>query len=54
MVSREASPTEENWSLSTYMTEREVQHAFGDKELPLGTPVGIGPNQLDVWKTAST
>ncbi len=53
MLSRESTKTEENWSLSTYMTVREVQHAFGNKELPLGTPDGIAPNQVDAWKAAS-
>ena len=24
-----------------------VQHAFGDKELPLGSPQGVAPNQVD-------
>jgi hypothetical protein len=30
-----------------------VQRAFGDKDLPLGTPTGIAPNQPDAWKAAS-
>ncbi|MEO8844245.1 MAG: DUF4178 domain-containing protein [Kofleriaceae bacterium] len=53
MVSREFTDNEENWSLSTYLTEHEVQHAFGDKELGLGSPVGIAPNQVDAWRSAS-
>ena len=44
MLSREASPGEENWSLSTYLTTREVDRAFG-KPLGLPSPIGVGPNQ---------
>jgi uncharacterized protein DUF4178 len=44
MLSREASPGEENWSLSTYMTPRDVDRAFG-KPLGLPAPTGVGPNQ---------
>ena len=53
MLSREATASEENWSLSTYMTVAEVQHAFGDKQLPLGSPQGVAPNQPDAWTAAS-
>jgi Domain of unknown function (DUF4178) len=53
MVSREYTDKEENWSLSTYLSEREVQHAFGDKDLALGSPMSIAPNQPDAWKSAS-
>jgi hypothetical protein len=44
MLSREASASEENWSLATYLTPDEVQRAVG-KPLTLGVPVGIAPNQ---------
>jgi DNA-directed RNA polymerase subunit RPC12/RpoP len=44
MLSREASPGEENWSLSTYLTPREVERAFG-QSLSLPNPVGVAPNQ---------
>src|SRR4029079_13163592 len=44
MLSREASPGEENWSLSTYLTPREVQRAFG-QPLSLPAPVGVAPSQ---------
>jgi hypothetical protein len=54
MVSRETSNTEENDSLSTYMTVREVEHAFDDDaQLQLGSPSGIAPNQPDAWRAAS-
>src|SRR6185436_5419800 len=29
MLSREVNATEQNWSLSSYLTPREVEHAFG-------------------------
>ncbi len=44
MLSREASPTEETWSLSTYLTPRDVERAFGAR-LGLPSPIGVGPNQ---------
>jgi hypothetical protein len=47
MLSSETTASETTWSLSTYMTVAEVQHAFGDKDLPLGQPIGIAPNQVD-------
>ncbi|HET9987005.1 MAG TPA: DUF4178 domain-containing protein, partial [Kofleriaceae bacterium] len=53
MVSREVSSTEENDSLSTYMTVREVEHAFAEGEVQLGSPTGIAPNQPDAWRAAS-
>jgi hypothetical protein len=53
MVSRESSATEENWSLSTFMTSREVIRAFASTELPFGDGDGIAPNQPDAWKNAS-
>ena len=43
MLSQEASENEVNWSLGTYMTNEEVEKAFGLKPLP--RPWGIGPNQ---------
>ena len=44
MLSREASAQEENWSLSTYRTTKQLDQAFG---VPLGlpAPLGVGPNQ---------
>lgn len=48
MLSVETTPQEENWSLSTYMTPREVAAAFGDKpEIQLPPPIGVGANQPD-------
>jgi Domain of unknown function (DUF4178) len=44
MLSREASAQEENWSLSSYLTTSELDHAFG-KKLGLPVPIGVGPNQ---------
>lgn len=52
MLSREFTDKEENWSLSTYMTIKDVGRAFGE-ELSLDTPQGIAPNQPDAWKAAS-
>jgi hypothetical protein len=53
MLSREASAEEETWSLSTYMTPREVKHAFGKDDLPFGSPDGVAPNQVDASSSAS-
>jgi hypothetical protein len=53
MISRETSATEENDSLSTYMTVREVEHAFEDPQVLIGAPSGIAPNQPDAWKAAA-
>jgi hypothetical protein len=44
MLSGEASRTEVNWSLSTYLTPQDVERAFG-APLGLPPPVGVGPNQ---------
>jgi hypothetical protein len=44
MLSREADSSEENWSLSTYLTTQDVDRAFG-KRLGLARPLGVGPNQ---------
>ena len=44
MLSREATKSEENWSLSTYLTPHDVDKAFG-KRLSLPAPTGVAPNQ---------
>lgn len=44
MLSREATASEENWSLSTYLTPQELDRAFG-KQLGLPSPIGVAPNQ---------
>ena len=44
MLSIESSASEQNWSLSTYLTTQEVDKAFGQK-LGLPPPMGVGPNQ---------
>lgn len=43
MLSMEATADEMNWSLGTYMTNEEVEKAFGISGLP--RPWGVGPNQ---------
>ena len=43
MLSREASENEINWSVGTYMTNQEVEKAFGVTDLP--KPWGVAPNQ---------
>lgn len=43
MLSMEATANEVNWSLGTYMTNEEVEKAFGISGLP--KPWGVGPNQ---------
>jgi hypothetical protein len=53
MLSRELSKTEEDWSLSTYMSAREVSAAFKDA-VTLGEGSGIAPNQPDPWTAASS
>jgi Domain of unknown function (DUF4178) len=46
MLSREVSASEQNWSLSTYVTPREVERAFGpERKLQLAPPTGVAPNQ---------
>ncbi|HSK00677.1 MAG TPA: DUF4178 domain-containing protein [Kofleriaceae bacterium] len=45
MLSCETSNTEQSWSLSTYLTAREVKLALGPLDLPLAPPTGIGANQ---------
>jgi hypothetical protein len=44
MLSRESSSSEENWSLSSYLTLPEVGRAFG-RQLGLPAPTGVGANQ---------
>ena len=43
MLSQEATRNEINWSLGTYMTNAEVEKAFGVTDLP--KPWGVAPNQ---------
>jgi uncharacterized Zn finger protein (UPF0148 family) len=43
MLSLESTADEMNWSAGTYMTNAEVEKAFGISGLP--TPWGVGPNQ---------
>ncbi|MEO7539621.1 MAG: DUF4178 domain-containing protein, partial [Pyrinomonadaceae bacterium] len=43
MISQESTENEVNWSLGTYMTNDEVEKAFGIAGLP--RPWGVGPNQ---------
>ncbi len=45
MLSCETSRTEQTWSLSTYLTARELRLAFGQPEMMLPAPTGIGANQ---------
>ncbi|HEX4454334.1 MAG TPA: DUF4178 domain-containing protein [Kofleriaceae bacterium] len=54
MLSREVSPTEEDWSLSSYMTPHEVEQAFHGTPVELPHPDGIAPNQPDAWTSASS
>ncbi len=54
MVSRESNATEENWSLSTFMTAKEVIAAFAPVDLAMMDGDGIAPNQPDAWKTAAS
>ena len=44
MLSIEATKSEQNWSLSTYLTTKDIDKAFG-KPLGLPSPIGVGPNQ---------
>ncbi len=43
MLSQEISPNEINWSVGTYLTNEEVEKAFGVADLP--RPWSVGPNQ---------
>jgi hypothetical protein len=45
MLSVERTKTEENWSLSSYLTPAQVRAALGQPELELPAPEGVGPNQ---------
>ena len=54
MLSHEVSQTEENWSLSTYMTPHQVEQAFHGTPVDLPHPDGIGANQPDAWTAASS
>ncbi|HET7503300.1 MAG TPA: DUF4178 domain-containing protein [Kofleriaceae bacterium] len=44
MLSLEATPTEQNWSLGTYLTVKDVERALG-RSLELAAPSGVAPNQ---------
>ncbi len=46
MLSVEQSPGEQNWSLSTYLTPKQLKAAFGSTPLELGKPIGVAPNQV--------
>lgn len=43
MLSLESTADEMNWSAGTYMTNAEIEKAFGVSDLP--KPWGVGPNQ---------
>lgn len=43
MLSQEMTANEVNWSAGTYMTNAEIEKAFGAKDLP--KPWGVAPNQ---------
>lgn len=43
MLSQESTNTEVNWSAGTYLTNADVEKAFGVKDLP--KPWSVGPNQ---------
>lgn len=45
MLSCETSPNEMNWSLGTYMTNAEVEKAFGLTDVTLPAPWSVAPNQ---------
>ncbi|HEY5924650.1 MAG TPA: DUF4178 domain-containing protein, partial [Kofleriaceae bacterium] len=48
MLSKETSGSEENWSLSSYLTPKELAAALGDKlEFQFGSGTGVAPNQPD-------
>ncbi len=48
MLSKETSPGEENWSLSTYLKPAELSHALGERpEFQFGGGTGVAPNQPD-------
>ena len=43
MLSIEATKSEQNWSLSTYLTTKDIDKTFG-KPMGLARPIGVGPN----------
>lgn len=45
MLSCETSKTEQSWSLSTYLTQKQVRDAFRQADLVLPAVIGIGANQ---------
>jgi hypothetical protein len=47
MLSLESTESEVTWSLSTYMTEHEVLHAFGAAQLSLPPAMRKAPNQVN-------
>ncbi len=49
MITREATKSEENWSLSTYISPKDVAVATGVKGLP--TPRIVAPNQPNSYKS---
>lgn len=53
MLSKEDANGETTWSLSTYMTRRQVQDAFGTEDY-LGSPTGVAPNQPDPTASVAT
>lgn len=46
MLSVESDGREENWSLSSYKTIKQVKAAFPDTPLELPQPSGVAPNQV--------
>ncbi|HLL21519.1 MAG TPA: DUF4178 domain-containing protein, partial [Kofleriaceae bacterium] len=49
MLSCETSNTEQLWSLSTYMTAKQVDAAFAPAEIESVQPTGVAPNQPYRW-----
>ncbi|HWU90336.1 MAG TPA: DUF4178 domain-containing protein, partial [Kofleriaceae bacterium] len=45
MLSCETSPTEQTWSLSTYLTAKQVREALQQPGMPLPPAQGVGANQ---------
>jgi hypothetical protein len=54
MISKEATGSEVNWSLATYMKVADVEKAFGDKLKNLSMPSGVAPNQPDPTRGVAT
>jgi hypothetical protein len=54
MISKESTESEENWSLSTYMTLDAVDAAFGGKYPSITSPIGVAPNQPDPLRGSAT